>query len=174
MEQTKNWIKHRDNLCIPIERDLLGFTVQDKERLISAIISNALIHEKPEFEGLKSIPVDPSLETIGDYVLDFVIMDNFAFSSHFTAKEVDDFRQLYGKNEFLHTFSKNCLYLQDYILWGPDEIDPPRWDKPTTTILADRFEMLIAVIYLEKGVGAVKEFLKKHRLFEEIDKMKVV
>jgi len=28
-------------------------------------------------------------------------------------------------------------------------------------MLADRFEMLIAVIYLEKGIDGVKEFLKK-------------
>jgi len=38
--------------------------------------------------------------------------------------------------------------------------------------LADRFEMLVAVIYLEKGIDAVKEFLLKHHFFEEIDRIK--
>jgi hypothetical protein len=32
--------------------------------------------------------------------------------------------------------------------------------------------MLIAVIYLERGIDAVKEFLKKHTFFEEIKKLK--
>jgi hypothetical protein len=32
--------------------------------------------------------------------------------------------------------------------------------------------MLIAVIYLEKGVDAVKEFLHKHHFFEEIELLK--
>jgi dsRNA-specific ribonuclease len=44
------------------------------------------------------------------------------------------------------------------------------WDQPATTLLADRFEMLIGVIYLEKGVEGVREFLKKHHFFQEIEK----
>jgi hypothetical protein len=32
--------------------------------------------------------------------------------------------------------------------------------------------MLIGVIYLENGIDAVKEFLKKHKFFEAIDKHK--
>ena len=43
---------------------------------------------------------------------------------------------------------------------------------PETIILADRFEMLIAVIYLEDEIDAVKKFLKKHKFFQEIDKFK--
>jgi ribonuclease-3 len=108
------------------------------------------------------------LETIGDYVLDFVIIDNFAAKERHTAKEIDDFRQWYGKNENLQYFSKICLQLQNYILWGPDERKQKKWEQPTTEILADRFEMLIGVIYLETGIEGVKEFLKKHKFFEEI------
>ena len=39
-------------------------------------------------------------------------------------------------------------------------------------MLADRFEMLIAVIYLEKGMNAVKDFLDKHYFFKEMEKLK--
>jgi dsRNA-specific ribonuclease len=59
--------------------------------------------------------------------------------------------------------------LQNYILWGPDERKRCIWDQSTTEMLADRFEMLIATIYLEKGIDAVKEFLKKHQFFEEFE-----
>jgi dsRNA-specific ribonuclease len=160
-----------DTICYPVERYLLGFAVTDKERLISALISNALLNEPVGFERLRSIRVDKSLETIGDFILDFVIIDNFATKDRYTAQQIDDFRQWYGKNEHLQYFARNGIQLHKYILWGPDERKQQKWDQPTTTILADRFEMLVAVIYLEKGIGAVKEFLHKHHFFEEMDKL---
>jgi len=159
-------------ICYPVERYLIGFAVRNKERLISAIISNALLNEPVGFEQLRTIHIDKSLETIGDFILDFVIIDNFATKDQYTAQQIDDFRQWYGNNESLQYFAKNCIRLQNYILWGPDERNQQKWDQPTTIILADRFEMLIAILYLEKGIDAVKEFLKKHRFFEEIDTRK--
>ena len=162
-----------DKICYPVERYLLGFAVRNKERLVSAIISNALINEPAGFEELCGIHVDKSLETIGDFILDFVIIDNFATKERYTAEQIDDFRQFYGNNENLQYFARNCIQLQNFILWGPDERKQQKWEQPTTVILADRFEMLVAVIYLEKGVDAVKGFLRKHRFFEEIDRIKV-
>ena len=160
-------------ICYPVERYLLGYPVRDKKRLISAIISNALLNEPVGFEQLSTIPVDKSLETIGDFILDFVIIDHFANNDRYTAQQIDDFRQWYGKNENLQYFAKNGIHLHRYILWGPDERKQQKWDQPTTVILADRLEMLIGVIYLEKGIDAVKEFLKKHHFFEEIDRLKM-
>jgi dsRNA-specific ribonuclease len=172
MEEDVNWIKYRDEVCYPVERYLIGFTVLNKERLIGAIISNAFCNEKVEFEQLKGIPADTSLETMGDFVLDFVTFDNFALTGHHTSKQIDDFRQLYGNNKMLHRFSKDCLHLQNYIMWGPDERKQKIWDYQTTEILADRFEMLIGVIYLEQRIDGVKDFLKKHDFFQRMDKIK--
>jgi dsRNA-specific ribonuclease len=172
MEDTANWIDYRDKICYPLERYLLGFAVRNKERLISAIISNDLLNVKVEYEQLKKIPADASLETKGDFVLNFAIFDNFATTERYTPKEIDDFRQLYGKNDNLQLFSKKCIHLQNYILWSQKEENQKIWDQPSTKILADRFEMLIGVIYLEKGIGGVKDFLKKHDFFQRIDKIK--
>jgi len=172
MDDIADWIKYRDEICYPVERYLFGFAVRNKERLISAIISNAFLNVVVDFEQLRKIPVDKSLETIGDFVLDYAIIENFPKKESTTPREINDFREFYGKNETLHRFAKNCIHLQNFILWGPDEREKEIWNQPTTVILADRFEMLIAVIYLEKGIDAVKEFLQKHRFFEEIDKMK--
>ena len=160
-----------DAICYPAERYLLGFAVRDKERLIGALISNALLNEPVGFERLRSIRVDRSLETTGEVILNFVIINNFAAKEQYTAQQIDDFRQWYGKNENLRYFAKNGIQLHKYILWGPDERKQQKWDQPATTILADRFEMLVAVIYLEKGIDAVKEFLHKHHFFTEIDKL---
>lgn len=174
MEDTADWINYRDRICYPVEKYLLGYAVRNKERLISAIISNAFLNEKVEFEQLKKIPADSSLETIGDFVLDYAIIDNFATKEPHTAEEIDNFRKFYGNNETLQVFSKNCIHLQNYILWGPDERKQQKWEQSTTVILANRFEMLIAVIYLENGIDAVKKFLQKHNFFQEIDKIKTV
>ena len=174
MEDTSDWLHYRDHVCYPVEKYLLGYSVQNKERLISAIISNAFTNVKVEFEQLKQIPADESLETFGDFFLDFAIIEHFPKKESTTPKEVNDFREFYGNNVTLHLFSKNCIHLQNFILWGPDERDKKIWDQPTTTILANRFEMLIAVIYLEKGIDAVKDFLIKHQFFEKIDKMKTM
>jgi dsRNA-specific ribonuclease len=155
-----------------VERYLIGYPVRKRERLISAIISNALLNEPVGFEQLRTINVDKSLET-GDFILDFVIIDNFATKDQHTAQQIDDLHQWYGNNENLQYFAKKCIRLHNYILCGPDERNQQKWDQPTTVILADRFEMLIAILYLEKGVEAIKEFLKKHHFFEEIDKRKI-
>jgi len=160
-----------DTICYPVERYLPGFAVRDKERLISALISNALLNEMVGFERLRTIHVDKSLETIGDFIRDFVIIDNFAKKERYTAQQIDDFCQWYGKNENLQYFAKTGIQISKYLLWGPDERKQQKWDQPATTLLADRSGVLVAVLYLEKGIDAVKEFLKKHHFFKEIDKL---
>jgi len=169
METAADSKTYLEMICYPAEKYLIGYAVRDKERLISAILSNALLNEPVGFEQLRKIQVDKSLETIGDCVLDFVIIDNFATKERYSAQDIDDFRQWYGNNENLQYFAKNCIHLYTYILWGPDERKQHIWDQPTTVILADRLEMLIGVLYLENGIGAVKEFLQKHHFFEELD-----
>ena len=85
MEDTEDPMKYLEKICYPIERYLIGYSIRDKERLVSAIISNALLNEPAGFEQLKNIPVDKSLETIGDFILDFVIIDHFATKDRYTA-----------------------------------------------------------------------------------------
>ena len=116
---TSDWKNYKKNICERIEEKVLGFSINDKKILISAILSEAYLNEKNDYnEQLKKIGVDKSLETIGDYVLDFVIViDHFAKNSQYTPKQLDDFRQWYGKNSNLHKFSKETLHLQDFILW---------------------------------------------------------
>jgi ribonuclease-3 len=172
MEKDTDWANYQYEICYPVEKYLLGYPIQDKQRLISAIISNAFLNETIEFEQLRKIPADKSLATIGDYILDFAIMEHFPRRENTTPKEINDFREMYGENKTLHRFAKTHLRLQNFILWGTDEKNKHVWDQPATDILADRLEMLIGVIYLEKGIGAVKTFLEKHNFFPEIDRFR--
>jgi ribonuclease III len=170
MNDDADWITYRDQICYPVERYLLGYSVQNKERLISAILRNAFTNEPTDFvDRLREISMDKSLETIGDFVLDYAIIDTFPKKEHSSPKEIDDLRTFYSNNPTLQRFSKNCIHLQNFILWGPDERRREIWDQPETIVLADHFEMLIGVVYLEKGIEGVKEFLSKHHFVESID-----
>lgn len=170
MNDEADWITYRDQICYPVERYLLGYSVQNKERLISAILRNAFTNEPTDFKDrLKEISMYKSLETIGDFVLDYAIIDTFPEKEYSSPKEIDDLRTFYSNNDTLQRFSKNCIRLQNFILWGPDERSRLIWNQPKTLILADHFEMLIGVIYREKGVEGVKEFLNKHNFFKSID-----
>ncbi len=160
-----------DTICYPVDRYLPGFAFRGEECLISALITDALLNEPVGFERIRTLPVDKSLVTIGDFILDFVIIDNFATKERYTAQQIDDFCQWYGKKENLRYFAKTGFQLPKYILWGPGERKQQKWDQLATTILADRFGMLVAVLYLEKGIDAVMEFLHKHHFFKEIDKL---
>ncbi len=173
MEKNTEWATYLHEICFPVEKLLLGYPVQNKERLVSAIISNAFLNEKIRFDQLRKIPEDKSLATLGDYVLDFAIMEHFSRKENTTPKEINDFREFYGNNEILQWFSEERIRLQNVILWGSDEKNKHVWNQPATIILADRFEMLIGIIYLEKGIGGVKAFLEKHNFFPEIDKFRM-
>ena len=134
MEDDAEWITYRDQICYPVEKYLLGYSVRDKERLISAIIRDAFTNEPVDFEKqLKKIPMEKSLETIGDFVLDYAIVEQFPKKEHSTPKEINDLREFYSNNQTLQRFSKNCILLQNFILWGPDERRRMIWDQPITT-----------------------------------------
>jgi hypothetical protein len=45
-------------------------------------------------------------------------------------------------------------------------------NQPPAVIPPDRFGMLVVVLYLERNIGAVKEFLNKPHFFEKIDRVK--
>jgi dsRNA-specific ribonuclease len=167
MEHSDKWAGSLREICYPVERYLLGYPVRDKERLAGAIISNAFLNETPDFERLKNDSADKSLATIGDYVLDFAILEHFPRKDRTTSQEINAYRERYGNNAALHDFSRTHLQLQNFILWGPDEKTRQVWDQGL--VLADRFEMLIGVIYLEKDIGAVRTFLDKHNFFPAID-----
>ncbi|OPY48002.1 MAG: ribonuclease III [Methanoregulaceae archaeon PtaU1.Bin222] len=169
MDDMSDWTGYRDRICYPAETFLLQFPVQDKERLISAIISNAFLNEKIPFEQLRTIHEDHSLATLGDFVLDYAIIANYPVNETVTPQKINDFRERYGNNTTLHRYARDCLNLQEYILWGPDQRAKKIWNQESTYLLADRFEMIIGALYLEKGLDGVLEFLARHRFFKKID-----
>jgi len=171
MDDMSDWTGYRDRICYPAETFLLRFPVENKERLISAIISNAFLNEDVPFEQLRTIHEDRSLATLGDFVLDYAIIANYPVNETVTPQKINAFRERYGNNTALHRYARDCLNLQEYILWGPDQRAKKTWNQESTDMLADRFGMLIGALYLEKGLEGVMDFLATHRFFKKIDEL---
>jgi ribonuclease-3 len=168
------YVKERSSLA---ESKFLGEQFNDRELLIRALTRNAVLNEKPPYEELKTNGSQIGLDTIGDTVLDFVIIDHFSRESkeslkkRYSPEELNDLREFYGNNLILHKFAKISMELQHYVIWGNDEEDKEKWNVPTTDLLADCLEALIGAIYLDKGTKGVIKFMEKIQFFKNVDKI---
>ena len=95
------------------------------------------------------------LEFLGDAVLEYVTSDYMYKTKLYNEGEMSKKRSLYVCENALYEYSKE-IKLKDYILLGNGIVEANK------TIIADVFEAVIAVIYLEQGLDTVK------RLFNEL------
>lgn len=95
------------------------------------------------------------LEYLGDAVLEIVCSDYLYKNTNYPEGEMSRLRSLYVCENALYEYSKE-IKLKDYILLGNGMMEANK------TIIADVFEAVIAVIYLEQGLDTVK------RLFDEL------
>jgi ribonuclease-3 len=169
----KKYVKERSS---HIEGKFLGGRFKNRELLIRALTRNAVLNEKPPYEEFKTNGSQVGLDTIGDTVLDFVIIDHFSqkpkksLKVKYSPEDLNRFRESYGKNLNLYKFSRDTIELQKYIIWGNDEEKKEKW-KTSRKALADCFEALLGAIYLDKGMDGVKKFLKKIQFFQNMDEI---
>lgn len=90
------------------------------------------------------------LEYLGDAVLEIVCSDYLYKNTSYPEGEMSRLRSLYVCENALYEYSKE-INLKDYIYLGNGMIEANK------TIIADVFEAVIAVIYLEKGLDVVKQ-----------------
>lgn len=95
------------------------------------------------------------LEYLGDAVLEIVCSDYLYNNTSYPEGEMSRLRSLYVCENALYEYSKD-INLKDYIKLGNGI------SEANKTIIADVFESVIAVIYLESGLNEVK------RLFNEL------
>ena len=168
----KAFVKEKSS---PVERKFLGQRFQNRELLIRALTRNALLNEVPPFLEMRTLGSQTGLDTVGNTVLDFVIIDHFSkkpgkVKNARIPEGLTELRKIYGNNLALHQFAKQSMKLQKYIFWGSDEITRTVWEDPKTELLADCFEALLGAIYLDKGMKGVMKFFKKIQFFKAIDK----
>ncbi len=94
------------------------------------------------------------LEYLGDAVLEIVCSEYLFRNINKQEGEMSKLRSLYVCENALYEYSKS-INLKDYILLGNG------MDEANKTIIADVFEAVIAVVYLESGLSAVKKIFDK-------------
>lgn len=90
------------------------------------------------------------LEYLGDAVLEIVSSEYLYKNTNNPEGEMSRLRSLYVCENALYEYSKS-INLKDYILLGNGI------DEANKTIIADVFEAVMAVIYLESGLSTVKK-----------------
>jgi dsRNA-specific ribonuclease len=128
--------------------------------------------EKTKCQELKENGHFEGLDTIGDKILDYLIIDHFAGQDrNLKPEDINTYRENYGKNKVLHKFSKRWMSLQDYVIWSDEEEKKERWELGTTVLLAHSFEAILGALYLDKGIEGVKDCIRKIEFFERVPQL---
>lgn len=90
------------------------------------------------------------LEYLGDAVLEIVCSEYLYKNTNYSEGEMSKLRSLYVCENALWEYSKD-INLKDYILLGNGI------NEANKTIIADVFEAVIGVVYLENGLNSVKK-----------------
>ena len=94
------------------------------------------------------------LEFLGDAVLEIVCSDYLYKNTNYSEGQMSSLRRHYVCENALYEYSLD-INLKDYILLGNGI------NEANKTIIADVFEALIAVVYLEYGLDKVKVLFNK-------------
>ncbi len=114
----------------------------------SALISTALAHSSYAYEN--KVESYERLEYLGDAVLEVVCTEYLFRQTTYKEGEMSRRRSLYVCENALYEYAKD-INLSSYIKMGNGI------KYANKTVIADVFEALIAVIYLEEGINKVKK-----------------
>lgn len=123
-----------------------GILIQNED-----LLSIALTHSS--YSNEHHVKNYERLEFLGDAVLELITSEYFYLETDYQEGKMSKIRASYVCEEALATYAKD-IDLQHYILVGHGQ------EKDINdTILADVFESVLAVIYLECGLEVVKKFI---------------
>ena len=120
-----------------------GVTIKDEK-----LLKEALTHSS--YSNEHGGTCYERLEYLGDAVLEIVCSEYLYKNTNNPEGEMSKLRSLYVCENALYEYSKS-INLKDYILLGNGI------DEANKTIIADVFEAVMAVIYLESGLSTVKK-----------------
>jgi ribonuclease III len=143
----------------------LGFAFADSLLLQRAFVHRSYLNEAgDDFD----IPDNERLEFLGDSVLGFVAAELlFRRYPKRLEGELTNLRAALVRRETLARFAEE-LALGDYLLLGHGEEESGGRTRPAT--LCATFEAVIGAIYLDGGLGRVREFLEG-RLTAEVERV---
>ncbi|MCL6545059.1 MAG: ribonuclease III [Bryobacteraceae bacterium] len=146
-----------------VERKLLeaalGYEFRNPELLLRALTHKSHAHEKPAAENAPSED-NEQLEFLGDSILGFLISE-FLIERHPNLAEgrLSKLKARLVSAAHLHSVALR-LELGRFLLLGKGEQMSGGREKPA--LLADAVEALIAAIYLDGGIEAAREFVRRH------------
>ena len=124
----------------------LGININDEKLLLCALTHSSYSNE----HGTTNYE---RLEFLGDAVLELITSEYFFLNTKYNEGEMSKIRASYVCEEALFHYAKD-IDLEKYILVGHGQEK-----NVNSTIIADVFESLLAVIYLENGLDVVKKFV---------------
>lgn len=129
-----------------------------------SLLEEALSHSSFANENKKIRNSNERLEFLGDSVLSIVVSDYlFRQFPHFSEGELTKIRASLVCEKALYHFAQQ-IDLGDYLYLGKGEEHTGGRERPS--ILADAFEAVIAAVYLDGGMDAVRlyimSFMPKH------------
>ena len=163
------WEEQRDALCKRIENDFHLKKFSNPDLPIIALTSNDKISNDEYFKKTMKHDGHKDFATIGDTVIDFLIMEHFLDKKDQKSAQVQNvLREKHGKNRTLHQIAKtSSVNLNDYIIKTKNE----RCAETGKTCLAVYFEALVAIIYIEHGITAAKKFFRTISFFQNVKKI---
>lgn len=123
----------------------LGITIKNDELLDTALTHSSYSneHESSNYERL---------EFLGDAVLELITSEYFYLNTSYSEGEMSKIRASYVCEEALYNYAKD-ISLEQFIRVGHGQEK-----NINSAIVADVFESLLAVIYLENNLEVVKNF----------------
>lgn len=136
----------------------IGIKFKDQELLRNAFIHRSYLneHKTSKFEH------NERLEFLGDAVLELIVTEFLYLNYPNPEGDLTNWRSALVKGEMLAKIARE-LSLGDYLFLSKGEDSSGGRDKDY--LLANTFEALLGVVYLEKGYDVSKEFVSKVLLF---------
>lgn len=132
---------------------ILGYSFTDKSLLVTA-----LTHSSYANEHIPKVPHNQRLEFLGDAVLELIISEYiYKENPQMQEGELTKLRASLVCEDTLYKVASD-LYINEYILLGQGEAQR----SVRMSIMADCFESIVAAIFLDGGIEASKEFIRRN------------
>lgn len=136
----------------------LGVKFHNIRNLKQAMVHRSYLNENPNFE----LDNNERLEFLGDAVLEIIVTEYLYHNFDNPEGELTNWRASLVNSKILSSIAQE-LRMEDYLFLSRGE-SKDKNTKARQYILADAFEAVIGVIYLDRGMNAVKKFIAKNIL----------
>ena len=140
-------------------QEIIGYTFENPVYLLNAFVSTSYLNDLQS----RRKSLHEAYSTFGDAIIDVICMEKAIEKGEDTREGLTNQKKIYASNSRLNRIG-DSLNLQDYIVWGKAELEPPVWER-SEKVLANYLEALFGAIYLDGGMTAVNKVVEKIKLF---------